>query len=66
MDACECDIWGGVERCPNIIWVKSVQCEFAYESILSKMQTTCSSAYLITQCCNLCIDMYFVWCWHKG
>ena len=19
-----CDIWGGVERCPNIIWVKSV------------------------------------------
>jgi len=25
MDAFECDIWGGVERCPNILWVRSVK-----------------------------------------
>ena len=26
MDAFECDLWGGVTRCPNIIWVKYVHC----------------------------------------
>ena len=38
------------------------QCEFAYDGIWSKMQTTCSLAYLTTQCCNLCICTYSVWC----
>ena len=38
------------------------QCEFAYDSIWSKMQTTCSSACLTTPCDNLSICTYSVWC----